>query len=155
MRLAACALVLAVGCGSSPDAPSCESACFEQRWWINVALANCSVFCMGNPGLPECAHADCKEVSAEIFVGGMVRTLAPMAFSAENRSFDLLGAVTSDTYSVRADCKVAIGTHTPEAFACNGNVLTFSVGRFTAASAGQAAALDAAAAANAPGQYRY
>lgn len=90
-----------------------------------------------------------------MFVGGTVRTLAPMVFSAENRGFDLLGAVTSDTYSVMADCKVAIGTHAPEAFACNGNALTFLVGAFTAASAGQATALNAAAAANAPGEYRY
>src|SRR5262249_29000128 len=113
-------LVLVAACGSSssaPDAPSCEPACFEQRWWTNVALANCNVFCMASPSLPECAHADCKQVSAEQFAGGTLRTLGPMTFSAELRSFDLLGAVMTQTYSATADCHVAIDSHPSEPFA--------------------------------------
>ncbi len=163
-------LALLAACGESPSMPDpdsgpqgsdsgsnaqCAPACFEQRWWMNVGATNCNVLCMAAPSAPECAQPDCEQVSAQIYAGGMLRTLGPLLHSAANHSFYLLGGVTSESYTATADCKLQVGTKPQSSFTCSGDSLTFSVGQFTAASAAQAVALDQAASANTVGEYRY
>lgn len=140
--------------GMDATASSCNAACFEQRWWINIA-SNCAVACTANPGLSECGHADCKQISSQRYEGGMLGTLAPMIWSEEDRSFYLLGARMDDGYSLTSGCEIRIDMRPAQSFTCNGATLTFPVGTFSAAGAMQATALDAAAAAGSPGRYTY
>jgi len=143
------------GITDSSGTSACPSSCFEQRWWINVGSSNCTVFCMGNPGYPECAASDCMQISVERFDAGSVRSLAPFLFSAQQRGFYLLGALMTDSYVVSTDCKLQVDSRPQQTFSCSGDTLTFTVGQYTAATSDQAIALDAAAAMNTMRDYTY
>lgn len=162
--LVKCFLALMLGvaaCGETPNnvsdantSTSCAPSCFETRWWIGVSY-NCTVLCMGSPNLAECMRSDCEAVEARRYVGGQIASLAPMLYSAEARSFYLLGSLMTNTYASTDPCMVRVDTRPAQPFTCEGDSLTFSTAVFHAASTSASTALDTAFTTNTPGRYSY
>jgi hypothetical protein len=78
--------------------------------------------------------------------------LDPMLFSAEARSFYMIGAPAMRDYSVGGDCKLQIGSAAPETFACVGSMLQLPTATLDLATTQQATVLDGV---TAPGRYTY
>ncbi len=134
-------------------ADPCAEACLTRGWWLGVS-SNCSTVCMGgNASLTECMQTDCEVIEASRYTT-MRQSLAPMLFSANARSFYLVGSLTSKSYSA-SGCMLQIGSASPETFSCSAASLTLPTAMLSAASDTESGALDAAATANAPGHYTY
>jgi hypothetical protein len=88
----------------------------------------------------------------EILTNGTRASLAPMLFSAEARSFYLIGSPATQDYSVGGDCKLKIGSAAPEAFVCVGSMLQLPTATLDLATTQQATVLDGV---TAPGRYTY
>ncbi|HEY4175516.1 MAG TPA: hypothetical protein VGM90_01730 [Kofleriaceae bacterium] len=141
---------------ASGDAPACDQSCLVQGWWINVALSNCAVLCMGVPTASECGHSDCEQVTAQRYdETGTLRVLSPLLHSNEARSFNLLGNLMTSSYTLLPECKLQVNSSQPQVFHCTAQELAFSVGSFTAASVEEEHALDNAAASGQAGEYAY
>lgn len=157
-------VMLTQACGdssSSPDdatapgdVPTCSPDCVESRWWLSTS-SNCMVLCSANPSYPECSQRDCAVGDARRFDGTSVKTLSPLMYSDNARSFQLLGGVMTNTYVIDTSCMLRVGNQPPMDFTCTADELRFSTGNLRAASSAQTVALDAALAAGAPGRYQY
>lgn len=159
----ALALVLTYGCGepSSPspndaasdvDAVACAADCVEDRWWLSMS-SDCALFCSGTP-YPECNESDCTIGDARRFGGTDVETLTPLMYSETARSYQLLGGVMNDPYTIDGSCALSVDGQPPMEFTCSADELTFATGTLRAASAPQTIALDEALASG-PGRYQY
>jgi hypothetical protein len=162
VKLAAAGLVLGsvlvacnhddtVGVDAAADAMSCDPTCLMQSWWLGRS-SDCATVCMGNPGWAECMHSDCEVIEASRYSNGTRASLAPMLFSAEARSFYLIGSPGMQDYTVGGDCKLQIGSAAPETFACVGSMLQLPTATLDLATTQQATVLDGV---TAPGRYTY
>jgi len=140
--------------GGTDAAAACgESTCIVGRWWIGMS-SNCAVICSANGSLAECMQPDCEVIEASRYDADR-RSLAPMLYSAQAHSFYLFGSVMTKTYATPTACHLQVGTAAPEMYTCATDTLMLPTATLQAATTAQAGALDAAAAANAPGRYSY
>jgi hypothetical protein len=154
-------LLLVVGCGGgsmplkpdADDAAQCDPICITNGWWIGRS-ANCDTICMSTSPPPECAHPDCEVIEASLYAGSTRSSIAPIARSAEARSFFAFAPATAKPYSVGSDCTLQLSGGSPEHFTCTGIGLVLPTATLALASDEEAKAFERAVA-NGPGDYTY